>query len=326
MADALEIGLTALRAHQRAMEVTGHNIANAATPGYSRQRVSMTTPMPERVRPGMLGRGVEISAVRRSTDELLVERLRRSQSESGRLDGLGATLSAVEAAFAEPGEAGFGASINRFFATIEDLSNNPESSAMKSAVAAEMETFPRRLNDLAGQIEGLRQDLRDALPIQLAEVNAITSQIAELNQRVSAETLAGNNPNDLLDRREALCNELSTYFDLRVSIDPRDGVARIDLGGRLLVSFDRATPLVASRAADGALAVSFDDGLRAGVSGGSVGALIELDGTVLPAYQERLDGIARAIIANFNAVYATGTSADFRGDGFVSERIIASAD
>ncbi|MBA3845316.1 MAG: hypothetical protein H0X45_01600 [Planctomycetes bacterium] len=99
MADALEIGLTALRAHQRAMEVTGHNIANAATPGYSRQRVSLTSPMPESIRPGTLGRGVEIASIQRSTDELLVERLRRSQSESGRLDGLSNTLSAVEAAF-----------------------------------------------------------------------------------------------------------------------------------------------------------------------------------------------------------------------------------
>ncbi|MBA3845315.1 MAG: hypothetical protein H0X45_01595, partial [Planctomycetes bacterium] len=197
---------------------------------------------------------------------------------------------------------------------------------MKSAVAAELETFPRRLNDLAGQVEGLRQDLRDALPIQLQKVNVIAAQIADLNQRVSAETLAGNNPNDLLDRREALTNELSTYFDLRVSIDPRDGVARIDLGGRLLVSFDRATPLVASRTAEGDLAVSFADGIRANVSGGAVGALIELDGTVLPAYQERLDGIARAIISNFNGVHSTGTSADFRGDRFLSERIIASAD
>ncbi len=326
MADALEIGLTALRAHQRAMEVTGHNIANAATPGYSRQRVELATPMPESIRPGMLGRGVDLVAVRRESDDLLIERLRQTQTDSGRLNGLSSTLSAIEAAFDEPGENGFSGAINRFYAAFEDLANNPESPALRSAVATEMQTFPRRLNDLAAQMDALRQDLRDTLPIQLEKVNAIAAQIADLNQRVSAETLAGNNPNDLLDRRETLLNELSQYFDLRVSVDPRDGVARVDLGGRLLVSFDRATPLVASRDGQGFLAVTFADGVRAGVDGGAIGALLELDGTLLPSYQERLDDVARAIIAGFNAVHSTGTSSDFRGERFISENIVESAD
>src|SRR4051812_45908362 len=137
MADALEIGLSALRAHQRALEVAGHNIANASTAGYSRQITSFTTPQPESVTPGMLGRGVEVDAVRRSVDDLLIERLRQAQSEGQRLERIHSVLSSVESTFDEPGDSGFAASVNRFFAAFEDLSSNPEASPMRAAIVSE---------------------------------------------------------------------------------------------------------------------------------------------------------------------------------------------
>ena len=125
MTTALNIGLTALTAHQRALEVTSHNIANAATPGYSRQRAQLGTQIPATVDVGQMGRGTAVQSIDRLHDSLLDTRLQAASAEVGRLDYLQRSLADAELLFNEPGENGFQARINQLFATFEDLSGNP---------------------------------------------------------------------------------------------------------------------------------------------------------------------------------------------------------
>jgi flagellar hook-associated protein 1 FlgK len=107
MPDAMLIGLSGLQSHQRAIEVTSHNIANASTPGYTRQRADLAANAPENIALGQIGRGVTVEAIKRVANDLIIERIRQSQSETTRLSALDQTLTAAEQTFNEPVKPGF---------------------------------------------------------------------------------------------------------------------------------------------------------------------------------------------------------------------------
>ena len=152
MTTALNIGVTALTAHQTAMNVTSHNIANAATPGYSRQRADLSTLEPASVKPGQLGRGVQVDNIIRAHDQLITKRLYASTSEQGRLEYLSTALKDAELVFNEPSDAGFSSAIDAAFVALEDLSNNPELSAMRAGAVQSLRTFTSTMNSVSGKV------------------------------------------------------------------------------------------------------------------------------------------------------------------------------
>ena len=230
MPDSMLIGLSGLQAHQRAIEVASHNIANATTPGYTRQRADLAANSPENVALGQIGRGVTVDAIKRVANDLIIERMRQAQSETKRLGALDQTLTAAEQTFNEPGDTGLSATINTLFSSFEDLSNNPESTALRSSVVAQMGTFTSTINGLGDRLQNLRDDLRGSLESEVSEVNNLTTQISGINQQIRDLTLTGNNPNDLLDRRDSLINQLSEHLDLRVRHNLSDSSVMIDSG------------------------------------------------------------------------------------------------
>lgn len=305
--DSLLIGLSALQAQKRAMEVSSHNLANAATEGFSRQRAEMVAPTPETVRPGQLGRGVDVSAIRRIVDQLTDERLRASASEASRLKTMRDNLKTVELVFNEPGENGLAGVTNRLFNVLSDLSNNPESSALRSAAVQELETWTSTVNDLATRLDRLRQDIRDSIDDELRSVNAISAQIADLNQQIRRQTLVGNQPNDLMDARDRLIEELSGHLELRVLRDGDNGV-RIDAGGIQLVGMDSANALRADVSGDGGIRILTPNGGILRPSGGSLAALDELDAEIVPGITSQLDELVGAMVRRLNGLHATSTS------------------
>jgi flagellar hook-associated protein FlgK len=325
MADSLLVGLTALLAHQRTLEVTSHNIANATTPGYSRQSVELSTPVPESIRPGQLGRGVEVKTIQRIYDSLLTARLRQSQGDGGRLQEKIGTLEAVESIFNEPGENGIAATVNRIYAAFEDLSNNPESNAMRSAAVESLNTFATLFNETGSRLYGLREDISRDLSIDAHEINTISAEIASLNQTIRTQTLSGNNPNDLLDRRDLLLNRLGALLDVTVRINPADNTALVELGGRLLVSQGNSAAVEAGNSGTGNLALIYsDNGLAANATGGKVGAKIDLYNNILPATIDAFEALATGIMREFNQAHATGTSHNFLASEFISEFVVDS--
>jgi flagellar hook-associated protein FlgK len=322
MPESLLIGLTALQTHKRAMEVTSHNLANAATPGYSRQRAELVAPQPEDWNPGQLGRGVDVTAIRRIVDALTDERLRASATESGRLESLTTNLKTIELAFNEPGDNGLSGITNSLFGVFQDLANNPESSALRSAAVQELTTWTTTLNDLGTRLETLRADIRVAVDDQLTTVNSLAGEIADLNQAIRRERLLGNNPNDLLDRRDNLISELSGYLDLRVRIDPASMAASVDAGGVAIVSSGGANTLSTVLQTDGTLSIVTPTSGQLRPAGGSLAALDELDRTIIPGIIDQLDELAATMAQRLNQVHATGTSQAQLASGFEASFII----
>lgn len=322
MADSLLTGMSALSAQQRAMEVTSHNLANSTTPGYSRQSVSLQASSPENSRPGQFGRGVDVVAVRRLMDDLVNNRLRQSEGESGRLSTIKQNLDVVQQAFNEPGENGLSALIGGVFSAFEDLSNNPESVAIRSTAVQQLQTFTATTSDLGKRLQSVRDDLGSSLTTDLSKVNDLTSSILLLNQQIRAQVNAGNNPNDLLDRRDQQLTELTSYLDVHVRINPADQSAQVDIGGRLLVGTDSAETLSARSTGNGDLSIVGSSGIGYDVTGGSVGAIYDLHRNILPGIISQLDELSSTMSREMNAQNAVGTSNSFRASAMDGEYTI----
>ncbi len=325
MPDAILVGLSALQSHQRAIEVTSHNIANATTPGYTRQRADLVTQTPDNLSIGQIGRGVSIEGIRRLANDLVVERLRQGESESSRLGRLQETLNAAETLFNEPGENGISAAINQLFSSFEDLSNNPESSALRSSAVAQLDSFAYTMNNLGDRLESLRDSMRGSLDGSLTEVNRLTSEISKLNQSIRDQTVLGNSPNDLMDRRETMIGELSKHMELRVRHLPTDGTVMIDAAGILLVGLDYAEQLSLGSQADGSLVLLASNKSAITAGGGGVGALLDLHNTILPELIGNIDDVASTLALELNARQSTGTNHAFPATSFTSVQKIDGA-
>ncbi|NRA36964.1 MAG: flagellar hook-associated protein FlgK [Planctomycetes bacterium] len=323
MADSLLIGLSALQAHKRAMDVTSHNIANAATPGYTRQTVALSTPTPELIRPGTIGRGVRVDSIDRNYDALITERLRESETEIARLDTLGKGLEDLELVYNEPGSGGLSNVINNLFSTLQDLSNNPESTALRTGLVQNFETFSSTLNVLYERVEDQRDNLVIQGNAEVNEVNNIISEIASLNVQISREVLVSNNPNDMEDQRDRLIRDLARHIEVREIRDPNTGSVRLDVNGRALVSSINYFPLAIGTGSNGELLVRYaDSGDRLDPVGGSLAALENLSGNLIPDVLANLDGLASSLIAEFNAINATGISHSFSVGTHTADRLI----
>jgi flagellar hook-associated protein FlgK len=322
MSDAILVGLSGLQTHQRAIEVTSHNIANAATPGYTRQRADLVTQIPGQQAVGQIGRGVTVEGIRRLANDLIIERIRLAHSETSRLETMQQTLKAAESLFNEPGDNGISAAINKLFAGFEDLANNPESTALRASVVAELDSFTFTLNNLGNRLNSLRDSMRGTLESSVVEVNRLTTEIRQLNQSIRDQTLSGNNPNDLLDRREGLINDLSKLMNLRVRTMPTDGTVLIEASGVLMVGLDYNEQLSIGNQSDGSLTLLASNRSAISAGGGELGALFDLQNTVLPGIIEQMDTVAASLAVEFNARQATGTNHAFPATLFLSEQAI----
>jgi len=205
----LNIGLSSLYAQQRGLQVTGHNIANANTDGYSRQRVDLSAnhgPVSPAVhsRWSGAGNGVTVDGTDRVRDEFLEGRALVEHGRDAALRAVNGVLREVETTFAEPGDIGLQSQMSDFFNGWDDVANNPDDLAARTQLLERAETLATGLNRAAAGLTGLRDVSVQQLDALTEEVNATATRVAELNQAVSVATRSGLSPNDLADQRDRL--------------------------------------------------------------------------------------------------------------------------
>ncbi len=322
MTTALLNALSGLQTYQRAMETTAHNLANTATPGYSRQRAELTTQVPQRSPVGQIGRGVRVEVIQRIYDDLLIERLRGAEGELGRLTELGKHLEDLEYIFNEPGDSGVTAALNRLFAGLEDLSNSPQSNAIRSAAIQQFDSFTTLVNSLAVQLEEMRLGYNYAIEQEINEINTRIDSIALLNQQIQRELVTGRSPNDLLDSRDRMLREISNRVDINVRHVDNGGIL-VELGGRLLIGQSTANHLELETVGNAEPRLTFrEGGTSADVDGGTIGALIQLANETVPRVQAELDEFALRAMGALNGLHATGNNNSFHAQTHLSEYII----
>lgn len=235
----LETSRRGMMVHQRALDTTGHNLANASTPGYSRQEVVITTTDPyfspswnSSVTPGQLGTGAKVSMIRRIMDEHLQYNVLKSATDSSYWEDQILVLQQVETSFAEPATDGIDVKLVDFFKSWMDLENTPQDPGVKASVVELGDGLAKLMNTTYNQLESLQNNVAEIdgagtgvasgmLKDQVDRANEVLEQIRDLTVAIKNIYLLGQQPNDLLDQRDQLLEELSEMgpVDVKYSMD-----------------------------------------------------------------------------------------------------------
>lgn len=301
----LSIARSALLAHQRSMDVTAHNVANANTPGYSRQRLVLAAETPQWGPLFPVGRGVTATAIQRTRDFFYDASYRRDNGGLNHSGTLKDYLGQIESVVHEPSDSGIAASMDGLFNAFGDLASNPTSRPDREMTRQAGSRLAQQLRSLDSQVTRVTQEAVDDMRAQISEVNQLTSQLADLNQRITSEGGANGVAPDLMDQRDNLLDRLSQYVDVRVLNRP-DGSVGVVAGDTLLVDGALHQDLAVGTVGAGWGPVSVSSGAAVDVGGGSLAALGELTQVRLPAVRAKLDQLAQALVTEVNSRHRAG--------------------
>ena len=314
MASILTTSLTALTSYQRALTTVGHNIANADVEGYSRQEVMFTTKPPTFAGSGWIGSGVEVSTVERRYDEFLAAQVRTSRTSSGEAEVYYTYASQLDDLYADP-ELGLDPVLQRYFNALNGVANDPSSIPAREVLLGEAEALTDRFHFLARRGSEIADGVNRDIAGTVADINTLAKGIAELN-RVIVESggMAGQPPNDLLDQRDQLINELSSLVKVTY-YEQGDGAVNVFVGsGQSLVVAGSVATLGVGLNATNAVIYYYSDGARQDVTeqmtGGRLGGLVQFRSQVLDASTARLDTIADGLATAINDQHRLGRDLD----------------
>lgn len=309
--------LSALRHSQVVADIAAGNIANAGTEGYNRRRVdaaSGTMPVtPARWSHPALGQGSGVSVldVSRMTDPLLDARARREHGRMEQLTVRTETLARLESGIGEPGDHGVSAAMASFRQAWHDLTNRPSSDAARSQVISAGVEVAEALATQARRFGEEAADQRTALGEFVAETNALTQELGQLNEAIARERLSGVSNPDLLDQRDRVAMRLSELTGATTEVRP-DGGMNVTLGGAALVDGSDVQPLTVAAQEPVELVVGAPGAevpVTAGL-GGAIGATVETISVTIPTYLAGLDATAARLADDVNAAHRAGYTAD----------------
>ncbi|MFL0364978.1 flagellar hook-associated protein FlgK [Pseudobacillus sp. 179-B 2D1 NHS] len=228
----LEVAKRGMFTQQTAISVTGHNISNANTPGYTRQRVNFQQtepyPAPGMNRPqipGQMGTGVEAGSIQRVREGFLDTQYRGENNKLGYWQSKTEALSKMEDILNEPSTNGLSAVMGQFWQSLQDLSVNPENEGARSVVLQRGQAVADTFHYLSSSISAIKNDIGNQISVTVKEVNSILEQIASLNKQISEIEPHGYLPNDLYDERDRLVDQLSQHMNIKVEKVPTGGNA-----------------------------------------------------------------------------------------------------
>jgi len=300
--DDLEVGKRALLAQQAVLNTVGHNLANATTPGYTRQRTELASVLTQN--------GVEVTAIRRIRDRYLDFSLLAENQALGRYQAQQGLLLRLQAVFNDPPGTGLGSMLDGFFQGFADLSVNPADQALRVTMRDSGARLATTFRSLQSRIDQLKTDLTTQIQEKVTAANGLLGQIADLHRQILARG-GGAPPNDLFDKRDQLVDQLNQIIGVTAT-DRADGTVQLAVTGTgvLVVDGTLTTPLKAT-INPGADSVDLTAGSVAVTpQGGELAAVLSArnspTGPVKQAAND-LDALARAIIAEVNRLHASGT-------------------
>lgn len=281
----IELGKRSIMAHTDAISTAGHNISNANTEGYSRQRVQLKEfdPLyrPDLERPeraGMIGQGIDVQSITRIRDEMLDQRITAQQNQESYWDTRSKYYTMIEQIYNEPDEVSIRSNMDKFWESWQELSINPESQAARQAVVTRGESLSDSIKSKWENLMGVGSLINSDIDSTVKQINSYANQIAAVNSEIVRSRGVGDNPNDLLDRRDLLVDKLSKLANITTDRrDPDEFMVHLD--GKVLVQggVARNFDLVSLTDNNGYEKLVWADTREdASVSGGTLGALIEL--------------------------------------------------
>lgn len=237
----LNTAKSGMSATQANINVTSHNISNANTEGYSRQVTKLVTTTPfsapsftSMAGPGQFGTGVEVASVTRVRNHFLDYQVRNETSKQGEFEIKYETLSKIEGILNEPSDSGLTKIMSDFFKAWQDVAVHPEDSNARTVLAQKTDALTGALNSYYNQLTKMKEDACESIKQTVFDVNSLLSQIDTINQEIIQVSVAGQSPNDLMDRRDLLLDQLSAKMNINVDRNQNfngENVSPVDSNG-----------------------------------------------------------------------------------------------
>lgn len=311
----IEIGKRSMVAHQQAMTTAGHNLSNASTEGYSRQRVELSPFEPiylpglnREETPGQIGQGTVVERIERVRDELLDKRIVAQGSGEGYWGTRDKYVLQLERIYNEPADVSIRGRMDAFWDAWQELSLHPADSAPRKAIIERGKTLIDSIKERYKGLTSLQNMAEEDIQGTVKQVNELSRQIAGLNEQIQKIKAQGDNPNDLYDRRDLLVEKLSSIIDINTdNRDPDEFV--IHTAGNVLVQgrIGRQFDLVSGIDTEGFSQIVWkESGEEAHFASGSLQALIEMRDVTLRGEIQNLDSMTMNFIDLVNEAHRPG--------------------
>jgi flagellar hook-associated protein 1 FlgK len=321
LSGGINTALSAVLANTYAIQVVNQNVANANTPGYRRQLAALKTAPPtamfngySNILPGQTGSGVRVDLIQRFSSDLLDAHYRAASGETQNWQARQQVSAQIESILSPTTDNGLPAKMDQFWAEWGKLASDPANLTLRGELLTQANDLASAFNSQANQLNQLRADQNGVLVDQVNQINASAQQIAGLNGEIAQALALGQQPNDLMDQRDLLLDQLAASAGATSSLQ-KDGSVLVAIGGHSLVTNITATNLSAVNDTDpqnaGLLKVQWDDNARtlAAPSGTLSGIFIARDQTI-PKQLAWLNNLAEQLASGVNNLHQTGYAMD----------------
>lgn len=326
----IEIARRALQAQQRSLDIVGHNVANANTPGYARQKAIHTASQPypspqlgNNPHNGQMGTGVQISQVTRMRDEFVEMRLRQENHNHGYWQSMQDGLEQVELIFNEPSENNIHHALDMYWDSMQQVSKHPDNESVRAVVLQRAEVLVETVRHARSQLGRLRDNMNSVVSIKVNEINSLADRVAQLNDQIGKVTSSGNNPNDLLDKRDELLQRLSEITNIEV-VEDQTRMVMVSVGGTTLVQRNQVSPL-SVKLSNEDVNPKYDrveviwPGIEipANITGGELGGILHFRDEEMQGFIQDLNQWTADVFNTVNAMHRKGyTLNDQQGEDF----------
>lgn len=295
----ISIGQSGLAAAQIGEDITGQNIANAGTAGYSVQTLDQVASDPytpadlnTQLTPGLIGTGVSVRSIQRASDQFLDTQVRDANANLSGQTAQSNALKQVDSVFGEPSATGLNAALTSFFNAFQDVANSPENAGVRAAAVQQGVALSQTFSTVSSGLASVAASVSGQSASAVQSINTDSAQIAALNLSIRASTRNGQSPNDLLDQRGALLDKLSGLANITVQ-NNADGTVNVAVGTTALVQ------------GNDSFTASLSGLTAGGLTGGTLGGL-QAAGAKVSAFQSQLHATAASVVSQVNAAQANG--------------------
>lgn len=308
----LGIGVSAIAAHQRALDVTGHNISNVNTPGYTRQAINNAASLSDTVgRTGsgqmmQIGTGVEVTEIKQLRDEFLDRKIKRENCELGYWESRQTSINELETVFNDNTEEGLQSVMDNFWNSWEQLSKPTGGLTARALVKESAMSFIETVQYMDNTLNNYKKNKDTEIRESVKRVNEIAKQIANLNMEIKKVEAYGVTANDYRDQRESLIDELSKMAKIQVV---NTNTVNIAIEGRLLVEDNKYEQIMLTPDPDmgGLVQLNWSDTKEPlQISGGSIKSLFESRDELVNGLQDKLNEFVRGVATEINAIHIQG--------------------
>lgn len=310
----MDVGKRSLMNSQTQLQTVGHNIANKSTEGYSRQRVEQLTNQPIGEGHLQIGMGARAASVTRTNNPWLEKQIQREGTNTGYMDSRADAMGRVEQVYNEQLNKGLNQYVTDFFNSFRELANNPESLASRTQVREAGFALTKDFQRVVGQLKDVQQDLDGQIKTSVDEVNQMTKEIAQLNEKIQMVEVNGNTANDERDRRDLLLKKLGEKIDITWA-EGSDGHVNVTAGHTaILVSGTSSSELKAVHTGDrDRVEIMFKNSptgmlinLTDQIKGGKIGGALDIRDTVIEDLLKNTDEMAYNLAKEVNRAHIEG--------------------